>query len=99
MAHEGYRLDGKPHRTKTTSTSSTSGGATAASTSSSTTSLSQKAKSYEEKDVKPFYDYRVGLIRFIRDFDKLKNEVYIMYFFYYFILISIFKLELLKLGV
>ncbi len=75
MVHEGYRLDGKPHRTKTTSTSSTSGAPIAASTSSSTTSLSQKTKSYEEKDVKPFYEYKVGMIRFIRDFDKLQNEV------------------------
>jgi hypothetical protein len=68
--HQGYRLDGKPHRTKTTSVSSSS-----ADTPTTSVATALVKKTTDEMNVKPFLDYQVGLIRFIRDFEKIENKV------------------------
>ncbi len=41
--------------------------------SSATTSVVKKTT--DEMNVKPYLDYEVGLIRFIRDFERIENKV------------------------
>lgn len=74
--HQGYRLDGKPHRTKTTSVSSTSADTptTSAAAAAASAATATVKKTTDEMNVKPYLDYQVGLIRFIRDFEKTDTK-------------------------
>lgn len=76
VENEGYRLDGKPKRTKNPSTSSTGGGACGGPTTSSSSvkEVSSKRDSASEVTVMPYLDYQFGLIRFNRNFNNLPQN-------------------------
>lgn len=68
---EGYRLDGKEKKKQPSSKESD--------TKASTSSAAESRQSGSEKEVeskgKPFYDYKVGLIRFHHNFEELSNQM------------------------